>query len=174
MTVIQLREKNCSSREFYEIGLQIKNITSRYKIPLIVNDRVDIALAIDADGIHVGQSDLPCNVVRNIVGANKIIGVSASTVVEAIQAEHNGADYLGVGAMFATNTKLDARTVTLDTLKQIRQAVKIPIVAIGGINLETISQIKTSGVDGVAVVSAIVSAENPEIAARNLLSLWKA
>ena len=173
VTVVQLREKNCSGREFFEIGMRLKKITASKNIPLIVNDRLDIAQAIDAAGVHIGQSDLPCNAARKILGAEKIIGVSVSTVEEAVQAELDGANYLGVGAMFATNTKTDAELVTLDTLKKIRAAVKIPIVAIGGINLETISKIKPAKIDGVAVVSAILAAENPEIAARNLLNLWR-
>ena len=173
VTVVQLREKNCSSKEFFAVGTRLKKITAQKNIPLIVNDRADIAQAIDAAGVHVGQSDLPCKVVRKILGAEKIIGVSVSTVEEAIQAEIDGANYLGVGAMFATNTKTDAKIVTLETLKKIRSAVKIPIVAIGGINLETISKIKPAQIDGVAIVSAIIAAENPEIAAKNLLNVWR-
>ena len=173
VTVVQLREKNCSSKEFFEVGTRLKKITAQKNIPLIVNDRADIAQAIDAVGVHIGQDDLPCKVARKILGAEKIIGVSVSTVEEAIQAEIDGANYLGVGAMFATNTKTDAKIVTLETLKKIRSAVKIPIVAIGGINLETISQIKAAKIDGVAVVSAIISSENPEIVAKNLLNVWR-
>ena len=172
VTVVQLREKNCTGKEFFEIGTRLKKITDSKNIPLIVNDRLDIAQAIDAAGVHIGQSDLPCKVARKILGAEKIIGVSVSTVEEAIQAENDGANYLGVGAMFATNTKTDAEIVTIDTLKKIRQAVKIPIVAIGGINLETISKIKSANIDGVAVVSAILATENPEISARTLVARW--
>lgn len=173
VTVVQLREKNCSSKEFFDIATRLKKITASKNIPLIVNDRIDIAQAIDAEGVHIGQTDLPCKVARKILGAEKIIGVSVSNVEEAIQAEIDGANYLGVGAMFATATKTDAKIVTLDTLKKIRTAVKIPIVAIGGINLETISKIKPANIDGVAVVSAIIAAENPKRAAENLLSLWR-
>ena len=173
VTVVQLREKNCSSLEFFEIGTRLKKITDSKNIPLIVNDRLDIAQAIDAAGVHIGQSDLPCKVARKILGAEKIIGVSVSTVEEAIQAEIDGANYLGVGAMFATNTKTDAKLVTVETLKKIRAAVKIPIVAIGGINLETISKIKPAQIDGVAVVSAIIAAENPEIAAKKIKDKWQ-
>ena len=166
VTVVQLREKNCTSLEFFEVGTRIKKITDAKNIPLIVNDRIDIAQAIDAAGVHIGQTDLPCKVARKILGAEKIIGVSVSTVEEAVKAEIDGANYLGVGAMFATNTKTDAKLVTLDTLKKIRAAVKIPIVAIGGINLETVEKIKPAQIDGVAVVSAILAAENPEVAAK--------
>ncbi len=173
VTVVQLREKNCSSKEFFDVATRLKKITAQKNIPLIVNDRIDIAQAVDAAGVHIGQSDLPCKVARKILGAEKIIGVSVSTVEEAMQAEIDGANYLGVGAMFATATKTDAKIVTLDTLKKIRAAVKIPIVAIGGINLETISKIKPAKIDGVAFVSAIIAAENPKRAAENLLSLWR-
>ena len=166
VTIVQLREKNCTSLEFFEVGTRIKKITDAKNIPLIVNDRLDIAQAIDAAGVHIGQTDLPCKVARKILGAEKIIGVSVSTVEEAVKAEFDGANYLGVGAMFATNTKVDAKLVTLETLKKIRQAVKIPIVAIGGINLKTITKIKPAQIDGVAVVSAILAAENPEVAAK--------
>lgn len=173
VTVVQLREKNCTGKEFFDIATRLKKITAEKNIPLIVNDRIDIALAVDAAGVHIGQSDLPCKVTRKILGAEKIIGVSVSNVEEARQAEIDGADYLGVGAMFATSTKTDAEIVTLDTLKKIRAAVKIPIVAIGGINLETISKIKPAKIDGVAVVSAIIAAENPELAARKLREEWR-
>lgn len=172
VSIVQLREKNCSSRKFLEIATSVKNITSKYKIPLIINDRIDIALAVDADGVHVGQDDLPCKTAREILGAEKIIGVSVSTVAEAIQAENDGANYLGVGAIFKTSTKTDAEIVTLETLKKIRDSVKIPSVAIGGINKDNLSQIKDF-VDGVAVISAIISNENPEDAAKDLLKILK-
>ena len=113
-TVVQLREKDCTSLEFYETARSIRKITDRYKVPLIINDRVDIALAVDADGVHVGQSDLPASVVRRILGPDKIIGVSAGTLAEALQAEAEGADYLGVGAMYATSTKEDADVTTIE------------------------------------------------------------
>lgn len=173
VTIVQLREKNCGGKEFFELGVRLKKITAAKNIPLIVNDRLDIAQAIDAAGVHVGQTDLPCKIARKILGAEKIIGVSVSSVDQALQAEIDGANYLGVGAMFATSTKSDAKIVSLDTLKKIRAAVKIPIVAIGGINLETVAQIKTTKIDGMAVVSAILAAENPQLAARDLLNLWR-
>ena len=133
VTLVQLREKAIASKEFYERALRIKAICHHYNVPLLINDRVDIALAVEADGVHIGQSDLPCGVVRQILGKDKIIGVSARTAQQAIQAQADGADYLGVGAMFATSTKQDAQTVTIASLTQIRQAVTLPIVAIGGI-----------------------------------------
>lgn len=172
-TVIQLREKDCSSREFYELGLRVKKITDAYHAPLIINDRVDIALAVGAAGVHVGQGDLPCKVVREMVGPDMIVGVSAATLDEAVRAEEDGADYLGVGAMYATATKTDTRPVSMEELLKIRAAVKIPIVVIGGINKQTLGNFKGTGVDGLAVVSAIVAQPDPEAAARELLRMWK-
>ena len=172
-TVIQLREKDCSSREFYELGLRVKKITERYNAPLIINDRVDIALAVGAAGVHVGQGDLPCKVVREMVGPDMIVGVSAATLEEAVRAEQDGADYLGVGAMYATATKTDTRPVSMEELLKIRAAVKIPIVVIGGINKQTLGNFKGTGVNGLAVVSAIVAQPDPEAAARELLRMWK-
>ena len=172
-TVIQLREKDCSSREFYELGLRVKKITDAYHAPLIINDRVDIALAVGAAGVHVGQGDLPCKVVREMIGPDMIVGVSAATLEEAVRAEEDGADYLGVGAMYATATKTDTRPVSMEELLKIRAAVKIPIVVIGGINKQTLGNFKGTGVDGLAVVSAIVAQPDPEAAARELLRMWK-
>ena len=172
-TVIQLREKDCSSREFYELGLRVKKITERYNAPLIINDRVDIALAVGAAGVHVGQGDLPCKVVREMIGPDMIVGVSAATLEEAVRAEQDGADYLGVGAMYATATKTDTRPVSMEELLKIRAAVKIPIVVIGGINKQTLGNFKGTGVNGLAVVSAIVAQPDPEAAARELLRMWK-
>lgn len=171
-TVVQLREKDCSSREFYELGLRVREITARYGVPLFVNDRADIALAVGADGVHVGQSDLPCRAVRAIA-PGMLVGVSASSLAEAVQAERDGADYLGVGAMFATGTKTDAEIVSMEELEAIRRAVSIPIVVIGGINKQTLGNFKGTGVNGLAVVSAIVAQPDPEAAARELLRMWK-
>ena len=171
-TVVQLREKDCSSREFYELGLRVREITARYGVPLFVNDRADIALAVGADGVHVGQSDLPCKAVRAIA-PGMLVGVSASSLAEAVQAERDGADYLGVGAMFATGTKTDAAIVSMEELEAIRRAVSIPIVVIGGINKQTIPAFRGKWIDGAAVVSAIVAQPDPEAAARELLQLWK-
>lgn len=168
VTVVQLREKNCSSKEFYEMALRVKEITDRYQVPLIINDRVDIALAVDAAGVHIGQSDLPAKVVRGILGEDKIVGVSAARLDEAIKAVEDGADYLGVGAMYATNTKTDARPVTMEELMEIRAKVDVPIVVIGGINMETLPNFKGKGIDGLAVVSAIVAKEDAQSAAREM------
>ena len=155
-TLIQLREKNCSSKEFYETAVSIKKITEKYNVPLIINDRVDIALAVDAEGVHVGQSDLPAKVVRKIIGKDKIVGVSARSQELAMKAYEDGADYLGVGAMYATSTKKDAKVITKEELAKIRSSVPIPIVVIGGVNENNVSDFKGTGIDGVAVVSAII------------------
>ncbi|HAU85852.1 MAG TPA: thiamine phosphate synthase [Lachnospiraceae bacterium] len=170
-TLMQLREKNCSSKEFYETAVSVKKITEKYNIPLIINDRVDIALAVDAEGVHVGQSDLPAKVVRKILGKDKIIGVSARNSELAVKAYEDGADYLGVGAMYATSTKKDAKVITMEELVKIRNSVPIPIVVIGGVNENNISDFKGTGIDGVAVVSAIISKPDIEEAARNLKQL---
>lgn len=173
VTMVQLREKDCSSKEFYETALRIKKITDYYKVPLLINDRVDIALAVDADGVHVGQSDLPAHVVRKILGNDKIIGVSARSVKQALEAEKNGADYLGVGAMYATGTKQDAKVTSKEELLKIRQAVKIPIVVIGGINQKTLSNFKGIGINGLAVVSAVIAAKDIKAAAAEMVQKFK-
>ena len=170
--IIQLREKSISGRGFYEEAKAVHEITKRYGVPLIINDRVDIALAIGAEGVHVGQSDIPCSAVRKIVGKDMLVGVSASSVEEAVKAVEDGADYLGVGAMNPTATKTDADSVTMEELVAIRKAVTIPIVIIGGINKETALRYKGLGIDGIAVVSAVVSSPDPEKSAKELKELW--
>ncbi len=172
VTIVQLREKDCSSREFYELALRVKRVTKQYQVPLIINDRVDIALAADADGVHVGQKDLPCQEVRRLVGEKKIVGVSAANRTAALQAAADGADYIGVGAVFATGTKQDAVVIAPEELAAIRQAVSIPMVAIGGIQKQTLPLLKGTGIDGVAVISAIVAQPDVEQAARELKELW--
>jgi len=159
-TLVQLREKDVSTLEFYRTAVKIKQVTDQYHVPLIINDRVDIALAVDAAGVHIGQSDLPVQRVRAILGKDKVLGVSASTREEAIRAQEDGADYLGVGAMFATGTKTDAKLVPMEELKKIREAVTLPIVVIGGINRKTIPLFDGMGIDGIAVVSALISAKD--------------
>ena len=156
-SIVQLREKDCSSREFYELALRVKKITQPKGVPLIINDRIDICLAANADGVHLGQSDTPCRTAREILGNNKIIGVSAALPEEAVQAQNDGADYLGVGAVFTTSTKTDTRAVSSDIIKKIRSAVTIPFVVIGGINSDNIKQLYGLGINGAAVVSAIVA-----------------
>lgn len=179
VTLVQLREKAIASKAFYERALRIKAICHRYNVPLLINDRVDIALAVEADGVHIGQSDLPCGVVRQILGKDKIIGVSARTAQQAIQAQADGADYLGVGAMFATSTKQDAKTVSVETLNDIRESVSIPIVAIGGINHTTLPalqqalQAADTSIDGVAVVSAILGQKDVKLASEQLKNMIK-
>jgi len=173
VTLVQLREKQASSLEFYQTALRVKSITDSYDVPLIINNRVDIALAVDAGGVHVGQSDLPAACVREILGPDKILGVSASSLEEALIAVEDGADYLGVGAMFATGTKTDADITTIEELKRIRQAVPVPIVVIGGINKHTLPCFAGTGIDGIAVVSAIIAAADVEAAARELKELFE-
>lgn len=170
-TLVQLREKNVSSLEFYKTAVNIKQVTDKHHIPLIINDRVDIALAVNAAGVHVGQSDLPAHNVRSVIGKNKILGVSASTLGEAIRACEDGADYLGVGTMFATGTKTDAELVSIEELIKIREAVKLPIVVIGGINQKTVPLFDKTGIDGIAVVSALISAKDITEKAKELKKL---
>lgn len=162
VTMVQLREKTAGSLSFYERALRLKRVTRKAGVPLIINDRTDIMLAADADGLHVGQSDLPAAVTRRLIGPDKILGVSAHTVEEAVRAEKDGADYLGVGAVFPTATKKDAESVSYETLKEICETVSIPVVAIGGIGEHNIGKLVGSGIRGIAVVSAIMNAENPE------------
>ena len=172
VSVVQIREKDCSGKEFLQIAKSVKEITRRYDVPLIINDRVDVAIAVGADGVHVGQDDLPCAIVRSMVGEDMIIGVSASSLTEALKAQQDGADYIGVGAMFATDTKTDAKVVTMEELDRIRREVSIPIVVIGGINKTTLPDFIGKGIDGIAVVSAIVSQNEVESAARELKSMF--
>ncbi|MBQ8998344.1 MAG: thiamine phosphate synthase [Clostridium sp.] len=160
VTMLQLREKNASGKEFLEKAIKLRELTKKYNVKFIINDRVDIAMLCDADGVHVGQSDIPANKVRELIGEDKIVGVSARTVEEALTAKENGADYLGVGAMFTTRTKLDAKSVSIEKLKEIKEVIKLPVVAIGGLSLSNIDKLKECNVDGYAVVSAILGAEN--------------
>lgn len=172
-TFLQIREKDLDAASFQQEAEQLKQLCLRYKIPFVVNDSVEIAMAIDADGVHVGQSDIKGRDIRSIIGEGKILGISAGTVEEAVAAEKAGADYIGVGAVFGTSTKKDARNLTVETLKEITSAVSIPVVAIGGINSKNLMQLSGSGVDGVAVVSAIFASEKPGQATALLLDLSK-
>ena len=172
VTVVQIREKTADTLDFYNLALKVKEITTKYDVPLIVNDRVDIALAIDADGVHVGQSDMPCDVTRKLIGQNKILGVSAATVKEAKKAENDGADYIGTGAVFPTATKDDADSVTKDELKEIVESIDIPVVAIGGINLNNARELNGTGIAGLSVVSAIMSSDNPKKSSQELLNIF--
>ena len=170
-TFIQLREKELDEEHFLEEAKEIKELCRRYQVPFVINDNVEIALAVDADGVHVGQSDMEAGDVRAKLGPDKIIGVSAQTVEQAVMAEQNGADYLGVGAVFPTGSKADALEVSHDTLKAICKAVKIPVIAIGGISKENILELSGSGVCGIAVISAIFAKDDIEEAARELRGL---
>lgn len=172
VTFVQLREKAVSSLEFYETAIRVKNITDRYNVPLVINDRLDIALAVGADGVHIGQSDLPAKIVRRILGNDKLVGVSVSNVEKAKKAVKDGADYLGVGALFSTQTKKDTQSVSSEELYRIRDAVSIPLVGIGGLTTQTVPKLKKDSLDGIAVVSAIVAQENIAIAAKNLKTIF--
>lgn len=169
-TIIQLREKDCTSREFYELSLSIKDITDAYEVPLIINDRLDIALAVHADGVHLGQSDIPVQVARNVMGPNCIVGATANTLEKAKEAWQSGADYLGVGDVFGSATKNDTKPVELKELKKICDTVKIPVVAIGGISKKNIHLLKDTGVAGVAVISAVLGQTDITAAAEELIS----
>ena len=174
VSVVQLREKKAETLDFYNLALKVKEITQKYNVPLIINDRVDIALAIDADGVHVGQSDMPAKTARSMIGEDKILGVSAANIKEAKKAQRDSADYIGVGAVYPTNTKDDATSVPKKELKEIVKSVDIPVVAIGGITQENAHKLNDCGIDGLSVVSAIMEAKNPKIASENLLKEFKA
>ena len=172
VTVVQIREKTADTLDFYNLALKVKEITEKYDVALIINDRVDVALAIDADGVHVGQSDMPCDVTRKLVGPDKIVGVSAATVDEAKKAEKDGADYIGSGAVFPTATKDDAPKITKKDLKEIVDSINIPVVAIGGITLDNAHELADTGIAGLSVVSAIMSSDDPKKSSEKLLSIF--
>ena len=160
VTLVQLREKECSTIEYYELAKKVKTITDMYQIPLIIDDRVDICLAVDASGVHIGADELPVDVVRNMIGNDKILGVTAKTVERALEAEKHGADYLGVGAIYPTTTKVITQPTSIETLRKIATTVSIPIVAIGGIKEDNMEPLKGTGIAGVAIVSEIMKADN--------------
>lgn len=168
VTFVQLREKNMDSRAFLKEALEIQELCRRFHVPFVVNDNVDIAVKINADGVHVGQNDMKALDVRRNIGPDKILGVSAQTVEQAMEAEKCGADYLGVGAVFPTGSKADALEVDYETLRQICDAVHIPVVAIGGITKENVKELGGSGIDGIAVISALFGQKDIEKAARDL------
>lgn len=170
-TCVQLREKNLDEELFLEEAIKIKSLCKKYGIPFLVNDNVDIAIKCEADGVHVGQEDTAVSKVRKLVGDKMIIGVSVQNINEALESIKNGADYLGVGAMFSTSTKLDANVIPFENLKNICNAVNIPVVAIGGIGKNNIMKLAGSGADGVALVSAIFGAKNIEVECRELRRL---
>ncbi|MBO5151757.1 MAG: thiamine phosphate synthase [Methanobrevibacter sp.] len=172
VTVVQIREKTADTLDFYNLAVKVKEITTKYDVDLIINDRVDVALAIDADGVHVGQSDMPCDITRKLIGEDKILGVSAATIEEAKKAENDGADYIGTGAVFPTSTKDDAPSITKQDLIDIVKSINIPVVAIGGITLENASELKDTGIAGLSLVSAIMGADNPKKASEKLLNIF--
>jgi len=167
VTLIQLREKERSTREYLSLAEKVHEITQHYDIPLIIDDRVDIALAVNAEGVHVGQSDMPVAVARKLMG-DKIVGATAKTVPQALEAYEQGADYLGVGAIYPTTTKVKTVLTSVDTLKEIVRAVPIKVNAIGGLNKNNIHVLKDSGIDGICAVSAIMKADDPKTAAEEL------
>lgn len=174
VTLIQVREKEISSRDFFKVAKEVKEVTNKYNVPLIINDRIDIALAIDADGVHLGQSDMPIEIARKILGKDKIIGISAGSISEALEAEKNGADYLGIGTVFFTGTKKDIEEpIGIEGLKDIVNKIKIPTVAIGGINKDNCEEVMESGVNGISLISAILANDNIENSSRELRNIIK-
>lgn len=171
VTFLQLREKNMEQEEFLQEAREIRELCRKYQVPFLINDNVEIAAAVDADGVHVGQSDMEAGEVRAKLGPDKIIGVTAKTVEQALLAQQRGADYLGVGAVFHTNSKSDAKEITHERLKEICQAVRIPVVAIGGITQDNAAELSGSGIDGIAVISAIFAQKDIEKSARTLKKL---
>lgn len=171
VTLLQLREKEKGGREFYEEALAVKALAGRYRVPLLIDDRVDVALAVGADGVHVGQGDLPVFVARKLLGPDKIVGATAKTVEQALEAQAQGADYLGTGAIFATQTKTAAPRTSVETLSAICRAVEIPVVAIGGLKQDNLRVLAGAPISGVAVVSAIMSSNAPGAAARELAGM---
>ena len=162
ITIIQLREKNLTTNQYYQLAKQVKEITDAYQVPLIIDDRLDVCLAVDAAGLHIGDDELPVSVARKVLGPEKILGVTAKTVKRALEAETSGADYLGTGAIFPTTTKENAPITLISTLKTICQTVAIPVVAIGGLTSENIDQLIGTGIAGVAVVRDLMQAEDIE------------
>ncbi len=168
VNLIQLREKNKSTRDYLRLAEQVHHIAKSYGIPLIIDDRVDVAMAIDAEGVHLGQTDMPVAIARKLLGPDKIVGATAKTVPQAMEAYSAGADYLGVGAIYPTTTKVVTILTSVDTLKAIVKAVPIPVNAIGGLNKDNLHVLKGAGISGICAVSAIQKAQDPEIAAKEL------
>lgn len=168
VTLVQLREKSSDSLELFNIAKEVKKITDKHNIPLIIDDRIDIAMAVDAAGVHLGQEDIPCNVARKILGSDKIIGVSAHNIKEALKAQNDGADYLGCGSVFNTSTKNNVTSLKIQELRKIKEKVNIPVVAIGGINEKNVLELRGTGIDGIAIVSAILGKDNIKKAAEEL------
>ena len=173
VTLFQLREKEKSTREYINLAQKVHTLCQKYNIPLIIDDRVDVALAADAEGVHVGQSDMPVSTARKLLGENKIIGATTKTVEQAKEAEQSGADYLGVGAIYPTATKVKTILTPVSTLADIVKNVNIPVNAIGGLNCDNIDILKDTGISGICAVSAIMKAASPEIAAKSLIEKAK-
>ena len=170
VTVVQLREKNITTNQYYQLAKQVKEITDAYQVPLIIDDRLDVCLAVDAAGLHIGDDELPVSVARQVLGPEKILGVTAKTVKRALEAEEGGANYLGTGAIFPTTTKENAPITLISTLKTICQRVAIPVVAIGGLTSENIEQLIDTGIAGVAVVRDLMQAEDIEAKTKAFLT----
>ena len=170
VTIVQLREKNLTTNQYYQLAKQVKEITDAYQVPLIIDDRLDVCLAVDAAGLHIGDDELPVSVARQVLGPDKILGVTAKTVKRALEAEEGGANYLGTGAIFPTTTKENAPITLISTLKTICQRVAIPVVAIGGLTSENIDQLIDTGIAGVAVVRDLMQAEDIEAKAHAFLT----
>lgn len=174
VTMVQLREKGISSREFYQLAIALKKALTPHRVPFLINDRLDIALAADADGLHIGQGDLPATVARSLLGENKLLGLSVGNEEELVAGLSQGVDYFGIGAVYATGTKGDAgEPIGVDGLALLRQKTDLPVVAIGGIGLDNLEEVKSTGVDGVAVVSALMAAENINEAAQRMIGKWQ-
>ncbi len=167
-TIIQIREKDKTTREYLELAEKTHQITLKYNIPLIIDDRVDIALAVNAEGVHVGQSDMPVDIARKLMGKNKIVGATTKTVAQAVEAHEKGADYLGVGAIYPTTTKVKTIITSVETLCDIVKSVPINVNAIGGLNKDNIYVLQGSGIDGICVVSAIMKSDDPQYATAQL------
>ena len=170
VTIVQLREKNLTTNQYYQLAKEVKEITDAYQVPLIIDDRLDVCLAVDAAGLHIGDDELPVSVARQVLGPDKILGVTAKTVKRALEAEEGGADYLGTGAIFPTTTKENAPITLISTLKTICQRVAIPVVAIGGLTSENIDQLIGTGIAGVAVVRDLMQAEDIEAKTKAFLT----
>ncbi|MHB8033742.1 thiamine phosphate synthase [Clostridium botulinum] len=170
ITIVQVREKDVSTREFYNVAKEVKEVTDYYRVPIIINDRLDIAQAIDANGVHLGQKDMHLNIAREILGKDKIIGISVGNVKEALEAQNNGVDYLGIGTIFPTGSKKDVDAIIgIDGLSKIKDSISIPSVAIGGIDKTNFKDVLKTGIEGISVISAILDEDDIKLAANNLL-----
>lgn len=173
VTLLQIREKERSTREYIHLAAQVHELAKRYNVPLLVDDRVDVALAVDAEGVHVGQTDMPVDIARRLMGPDKIVGATAKTVPQALEAWQQGADYLGVGAIYPTTTKVVTVITSTETLADICAAVPIPVNAIGGLNRDNLGVLKGTGIRGICVVSAIMKAADPKAAAQQLREAFR-